>query len=165
MKKCEWPNLNDDFVLLNPLSSDSDRMRPSLLPSALQSVALNQKNYHQFQFFELGRSYIALDSDISRDNFVQELSQLVVCFFDKKENRFQQIIDETENLLRYLNLSFKTKSGNISSFMIDCKWAGCHPFEYQNVQIMGENLGVIFSIHPLMLKKFKIKRISFLCTY
>ena len=141
------------WFLVNALSQDHDRMRPSLLPTLLEAVALNQKHYHRFQFFELGRCYLP------EKDFAEEHSQLAMVFFDRKSNRFQHVINESENLLRSLNIPAQLagKSPPFDNPIVPFQWPGCHPHEYQNIKIMGKNSGAILSVHPLMLKKFKIK--------
>ena len=153
LTKCQWPKLNEDLILLNPLSQDHDRMRPSLLPALLETVALNQKYTHRFQFFEIGRCYLP------EKNFAHEHSQVAMAFFDRKSNRFQQAINESENLLRSLCVSadLGEKNNTFDNPIVSSGWVGCHPNEYQNIKIMGKNSGVVLSVHPLMLKKFKIK--------
>src|SRR5690606_4962037 len=36
-------------------------------------------------------------------------------------------------------------------------WTGVHPHEFQNIQIMGKFLGGMNTIHPLVMKNFKMK--------
>ena len=152
LQKSEWPTFNEELILTNAISVDQDRMRPSLIPSLLNTVALNQKYHHRFQFFELGRSYL------SGGDFAQEYTQLAMAFFDHKENRFQQVINESEGLLRALNIPANLINQNgHDNPLVSPHWVGCHPHEYQHVKIIGKNAGAVLSIHPLILKKFKIK--------
>ena len=155
LKKCHWSNFNEQLVLANSISLDHDRMRPSLLPSMLKAVALNQKHQHRFQFFELGRCYTP-----DRDEFAREHSQVAMAFFDRKNNRFQEIINELENLLRSLHVPANIVGQEDQKHpnpIVDKDWIGCHPQQYQNIRIMGKETGVAFSVHPLFLRKFKIK--------
>ena len=152
LQKCHWPELNEQLQLINPVSSEASRMRPSLIPSALEVVRLNQKNYSSFSFFELGRSYWPAK------DFSQERSQLIIAFFDRRENHFQQAINEAENLLRFLHLPAQVGRWPVkTNDLIPEKWNGFHPHEYQDIRIVGKNSGVIFSVHSLILRKFKIK--------
>src|SRR5690606_13649525 len=36
-------------------------------------------------------------------------------------------------------------------------WTGIHPHEFLNVQIMGKFSGALTTVHPLVLKNFKMK--------
>ena len=53
--KASWPG--ERLQLVNALSEDHDSMRTSLVPSMLDMMARNQKNFDEFRFYELGRTY------------------------------------------------------------------------------------------------------------
>jgi phenylalanyl-tRNA synthetase beta chain len=154
LEKARWPGMNEELVLVNALSKDADRMRPSLVPHALQTASINSKNYESFSFFEIGRSYLPDDK-----NFSSERHQVVIGMFDKKETPFLKLINVTEKLLNYLSIPYNLQadSGKFSNPIIDKEWSGCHPHEYLNIRIMGKFHGVMTSIHPLMLRNFKTK--------
>lgn len=150
LEKASWPQLNDHLVLVNALSVEQDRMRPSLIPSAIESAAQNQKHYDEFAFFELGRSYL---------DFEKERSQLVISLYSKEKSRFVELENIVEKLFCLLNVNFQfaPKNEKFSNTTMPQSWAGIHPHEYQNIQVMGKFSGVINSIHPLVLKNFKMK--------
>src|SRR5690606_24836239 len=75
LERALWPVSNDHLQLVNSLSVDHDRMRPSLVPSILEMSSQNQKHFDAFTFFELGRSYL---------DFEKERSQLVVGMFSRE---------------------------------------------------------------------------------
>lgn len=154
LEKSHWPNMNEELVLVNALSKDADRMRPSLIPHALQTAAVNSKNFESFSFYELGRSYLS-----DAKTFSNERHQMVIGMFDKKETPFLKLINTVESLLNYLNIPFdlQADSGKFSNPLIDRSWSGCHPHEYLNIRIMGKFQGVMSSIHPMMLRNFKVK--------
>lgn len=145
-----WPATNENLVLVNSLSVEHDRMRPSLIPSALEMASQNQKHFDEFSFFELGRSY---------EGFENERSQLLIGLYSKEKSRFVELENIVEKLLSALNLNF-TLTGPSEKFkntLFPKEWSGLHPHEYQNVQIMGKFLGGINSVHPLVLRNFKMK--------
>ena len=154
LEKAKWETLNEELVLVNSLSIDADRMRPSLVPHALNTAAVNAKNFSSFNFFELGRSYLP-DSK----NFSTERHQLILGMYNKKETPFIELINKTESLLRFLNIPFDTSidSGKFTNPLVPRDWVGTHPHEYLNIRIMGKFNGVICSAHPLVLKQFKTK--------
>ena len=58
--------------LKNPLSSDADRLRTSLIPNIVANVAANQRTYASFRLFELGRVTLKKnrrDPELARENF------------------------------------------------------------------------------------------------
>ncbi len=145
-----WPEVNDSLVLVNALSVEQDRMRPSLIPSAIEVALHNQKHYDDFAFFELGRSYLG---------FERERSQLLIGLYSKTSSRFVELENLVEKLFGALNISFSFAAMNpkFPNPVLPAEWSGTHPNEYLNIQVMGKYMGVINSVHPLVLKNFKMK--------
>ena len=144
-----------NLELINSLSEDASHMRPSIIPSVLNQIQLNQKSFDEFNFFEIGKIY--LDSDKS---FATEENQLVVGSFTKsKESKFVSIVNTVEKLFNHLSLAYQLAKPmeKFPSPVIPHGWQGIHPIEKFDVKIMGRVVGTIFSFHPLVLNKFKIK--------
>ena len=154
LDKAVWESANEELKLVNALSKDADRMRPSLIPSALEVIGENAKRFSKFSFFEIGRSYLP-----SEKSFSEEKHQLLIACFDKKETPFVELINTTEKLLAYLNVPYDmaTETGKFKNDVVDKSWTGAHPHEFLNIRIMGKFKGSIFSVHPLMMKNFKAK--------
>lgn len=150
LERSMWPEMNDHLVLVNSLSVDQDRMRPSLIPAAIEMAAQNHKHYDAFAFFELGRSYL---------DFEKERSHLLIGLYSREEVRFVELENIVEKLLNSLNISFNFtgKSDKFANSTLPKEWAGIHPHESLNIQIMGKFAGSINSVHPLVLKNFKMK--------
>jgi len=142
--------MNDNLVLVNSLSVDQDRMRPSIVPSILEMVSQNQKNYNAFAFFELGRSYL---------DYENERSQLVIGLYSKGETRFLELVNTTEKLFVTLNVpvNLAPKNDKFANPVMPASWSGIHPNEYLNVQVMGKYCGALTTVHPLVLKNFKVR--------
>ena len=150
IKKAMWPVDNEKLVLVNALSVEQDRMRPSIIPSVLEMVSQNQKNYESFSFFELGRSYL---------DYENERSQLVVGLYSKDETRFLELVNTMEKLFTTLSMSVNLvpKSDKFPNPVMPAAWTGIHPNEYLNVQVMGKFCGAMTTVHPLVMKNFKVK--------
>lgn len=150
LKKALWPVMNDHLVLVNSISVEHDRMRPSLIPSGIEIASHNQKHYDVFSFFELGRSYL---------DFEKERSQLMIGFYSKDESKFLDLVNTVERLFSALNVSINLgpKNDKFPNPIMPSDWTGIHPHEYLNVQIMGRYAGALTTIHPLVLKNFKMK--------
>lgn len=150
LDQASWPKQNEQLVLVNALSVEQDRMRPSIIPSAIQLASENQKHFDQFSFFEIGRSYL---------DFENERSQLVIGMFSKEKSRFVELENVVEKLLSLLNVNFTFAAMNekFPNTVLPYEWSGIHPHEYLNLQIMGKYAGVINTVHPMILKNFKIK--------
>lgn len=150
LQKAMWPELNDHLVLVNALSVEQDRMRPSIIPSAIEVAFQNQKHFEEFSFFEIGRSYL---------NFEQERSQILIGMYSKSSSRFVEVENAVEKLMATLNIAhnFAPQNAKFTNPLIPKDWKGTHPHEYLNIQIMGKYAGVITSVHPLVLKNYKMK--------
>lgn len=153
LKKAHWAS-NEKLKLVNALSKDAEAMRPSLVPQFLSMVSTNQKNYESFKIFELGRAYGPDDKEFSK-----EQTHLAVAFYSKESSPFVSLIDTCRELIRHLNLpaDICDKHPKFKASVVSEEWIGLHPYEYQNIRIMGRMEGAIFSVHPLLLKQFKIK--------
>lgn len=154
LEKASWGNHNNDLVLVNALSTDADRMRPSLIPHGLQTVSINAKNYERFSFFEIGRTYSPSGKD-----FASEKNELIIGLFDSKKSRFIELLNTVESLFRALDLpmSLEDKNEKFKNPLIDSSWLGVHPHEYQNIKVMGKFVGLANTCHPMVLRNFKTK--------
>ncbi|MDA8793950.1 phenylalanine--tRNA ligase subunit beta, partial [Bacteriovoracaceae bacterium] len=155
LKNINWTELNKDLVLVNALSQTADRMRPTLIGSAIEVASLNTKNFSSFKFFEHGRVY----KTKSGKDFNREVNQVLIGYYQSNNTPFIELNNTVEDLCGNLGLPFSLEEKNekFPSEIVDYKWDGLHPFEFMNIKIMGKNKGSIFSLHPLLLKKFKIK--------
>jgi len=154
LKKASWSQLNEELVLANPTSPESDRMRPSLIPSLLQAAALNQKTNSSFRLFEVGRSYLP-----DEKKFSTERSQIGLVWFSKKESPFMDLLNNLDDMFRFLNLKVKMSRPDYRSVnpYVDADWKGLHPNETLNFQVMGKVAGFITSVHPIVCRDLKIK--------
>ena len=150
LKKTYWTDFSEKMILVNALSQDADRMRPSIIPSAINMAAHNSKNFSSFGFFEIGRSY---------PDYEKEKSQLVIGLYSKEETRFTELLNHVEKLMAHLNINytFSGKNPKFKSAVVDQEWKGLHPHEFVNIQIMGKFAGMCTTVNPIVLKNFKMK--------
>ena len=155
LEKASWPLHNENLVLANALTPEHDRMRPSLFPSLLQAASDNRKEHERFRFFELGRSY----ADLGGDEYSMDLHQVGILFQETTENPFGKLADTVEGLLSYLCLPARIVPADPDKPhpLVPASWAGSHPHEFADVQVMGQSRGIILSIHPQVSRAFKIK--------
>lgn len=195
LEKCLWPAPEDNrsLQLLNPLSPERDRMRPGLIPGLLEAVSQNQRKRESFRLFELGRSYRALggmaapvlasspagssrisgtEQAASETPFSEEYSRLGIAFYGTEKNSFTELVNTTERLLAYLNLSVSwnkvsspapgsgpARTDSPFSRLLPSGWGGYHPYEILEIQGRETSLqGVLFTVHPLLAKQFKLKQ-------
>jgi phenylalanyl-tRNA synthetase beta chain len=153
LKRVSWPK-STSLKLVNSLSQDHDLMRPSLIPSLLEVCETNAKNFERFRFFELGRAYTE-----DQKSFAKESLHLGAVFADKDKNPYVDMVNVITNLLGGLNVTpeFVERNVKFENPLVPSEWIGNHPFEFQNIRVMGKFLGVVFSVHPLVLRNLKIK--------
>ena len=150
LEKAMWPDLSEKLILVNALSVEQDRMRPSVIPSAIEKASVNQKNFDSFSFFEIGRSYL---------DYEKERTHLVITMYSREATRFVELENAVEKLLSTLNVSFNFAPSHdkFPSTVLPKSWSGIHPHEFVNIQIMGKFTGALFTVHPLVLKNYKVK--------
>jgi phenylalanyl-tRNA synthetase beta chain len=161
LKKVSWPKPTT-LRLINSISQEHDLMRPSLIPSLLEVSEVNAKNSDRFRFFELGRAYTE-DQKV----FAKEALHLGAVFFDKDKNPYLDMINVVSNLLASLNISpeFVERNVKFENPLVPTEWIGTHPFEFQNIRVMGKFSGVVFSVHPLILRQLKMKGNMTICLF
>ncbi len=154
LKKSLMEPSEEQLELLNALSLDHSLMRTSMIPSFLDAISKNAKNSDKFSFFELGRTYHGSDKD-----FYTEKNILGIVHFSKTQTPFMDLVNDTMKLLSSLNINAQVtqKHPKFKSNVVDEQWKGIHPFEFLNLRIQGKMDGSIFSIHPIVLKAFKVK--------
>lgn len=154
LKRAGWPELNEALVLQNPLSQDADRMRPSIIPSMLEAVALNQKTYERFSFFELGRAYI---TDVK--NFSTERNMVGFAIFDRDKSTFHEVLNIMEDLFTFASIPAQVIAPDPKqkNSVLPSEWRGIHPIEHQAVKVMGKSSGAVFTVHPAVLSNYKVR--------
>ena len=154
LEKSKINSLNENLVLINAISKDHDRMRPSLIPTTLQVAADNSRNLDKFGCFEIAREY-----NFDEQSFAKEKNVLMISLFDKKESRFMKLVNILERLFRYLNVPAQiiARNENFTNSEVCTNWAGIHPTEAVDVKIMGKNQGFAATIHPIFARDWKIK--------
>ncbi|MCB9030515.1 MAG: phenylalanine--tRNA ligase subunit beta [Deltaproteobacteria bacterium] len=160
LTKAAWPNSDQCLKLKNALSSDSELMRPSMLPSMLEAIALNQKQYQSFRMFEIGRAYLPKDK-----NFSEERTHLALVLYSRDKNQYIETVNITENFLQFCNMpaALLMHSAKLSNPVVPVEWPGAHPIEYQHIKLMGKNQGAVLSLHPSLLQAYKIKGYASIC--
>ncbi len=153
LARAQWNDQAEQLKLVNALSVDADRMRPSLIPSLLDVVALNWKSFSDFSFFELGRVF---HSD--QQQFAKESRHLAIALCSKNKNQFLPFLNHVESYLQALQLPAQLKEvGSHQNPLIFDGWSGLHPLEQMNIQVMGRNHGLVFTVHPMLLRNYKVK--------
>lgn len=148
LSRADWDIDNEDLALTHALSPERDRLRPSLLPSFLEALELNQKYFESFRFFEYGRTARTLE---------QEHTHTACLFYDRQNSPFISAADILEEMLDYLHINAELISSPMNNPLLPENWKGAHPYELLHIQSEGNIIGYVVSLHPLFLRKRKIK--------
>jgi phenylalanyl-tRNA synthetase beta chain len=153
LQKANWKGNAEELKLINSLSNDHDRMRPSMIPSLLEIASNNAKHEDRYRLFEMGRSYIP------DGKFASERHQMAVMFYNREQSVYLDLVNTMERAMKncLIPFDFCDRHPKFKNDVVDESWAGVHPFEFQNIRIMGKMQGVVFTLHPLIARQFKIK--------
>ncbi|MBI4457431.1 phenylalanine--tRNA ligase subunit beta [Candidatus Uhrbacteria bacterium] len=132
--------------LANPLSSDFEFMRPSLIPGALATVKINEGLFPDGQLFEVSNAYFPRQGDLP-----EERPNVLALAYGRAadESLFRQVKGALEAYCPMIgagevSLKRRAKSG---------LW---HPGRTVGIAVGGTVFGTLGEIHPAILKAFGI---------
>lgn len=143
------------IALANPLASDQNLLRTSLVPNMLKITPENLRYRKNFRIYELERVFDAepVNGEFEYDRF--ELCGLI-CQQSWKNSQpecFYTIKGVVEDLLEQLAVAgerrFVPASGELPAW--------CHPGRTAEIQIGGQSVGYVTQVHPQIIHNFDIK--------
>lgn len=134
--------------LWNPLTSDYEFMRTSLLPSALKVIAENQENFPTSKIFELSNVYHPRQRELP----VEELNFIAAVTAKKSDS---SPFFEVKGLFELLNVRFSLKDFSLKRDLPNANFL--HPGRSAVVLWKGKPVGSIGELHPFVLTKFGIE--------
>jgi len=150
IKKIEFFNRGGDVTITNPLSSDSSLMRASLVP---QFVSNCLRNFRAGRFkgsiFEFGKSHSKTKEDFSETNILslgswdKELTQ------EEMLSSLMSVASKIFNLWGIKSFKFEPLSSSSDSNVL-------HPKLTANIIAEGKTIGVLYALHPAVLKNLKL---------
>ena len=144
---------NPALILANPISSDMNYMRPSLVPSLLLAVQKNfARGFENLAFFEMGNQF----SNPNPDGHMMAVSGIRAGKNADKniygDSRKVDIFDAKADILEILNF---VGLGNAQIDATAPSWY--HPARCGTFKLGKNILGYFGEIHPAILKGLKIK--------
>lgn len=135
-------NLNekDCLKIANPLTTETEYMRTSLIPSMLQTVSKNQYFTSRLEFFELAKVYIPKEN-----NLPNEISMLTLT----GNQNFSHIKGIVEGLLMEFGVSDYEGVIRQSHFF--------HPQQSLTLSKNNKRIATVGKIHPQFIQNFSIK--------
>ena len=67
------------------------------------------------------------------------------------------LLDHSQSLAKSWGVAGTVESPQKLGKIIPKDWMGIHPYQFKAIKIWGKTASVVFSIHPLLLGKLKIK--------
>jgi phenylalanyl-tRNA synthetase beta chain len=152
----ESPRALEEYLQLrNPLSSEQDTLRQTLLPSLLHTTRENLRFLDRVAIFEVGRVYMPVEGQ----TLPEEPRRVGVVMTGPREerswleNQDRKLMDffglkgVVEVLLTRLGLDATFKSAEQDTF---------HPGRCAGVSVNGEDVGVMGELHPLVREAFEL---------
>ena len=156
-----FTDINDELKLVNPIASELNYMRPSLLVSLLQVIKNNESAIleNQLAFFEEGMFFTSPKKNGQHNSIAVVYCGNAIATDHFKEGRGFDIFDVKKTLFELLENVYKI---NTKSLKIEkCEKKYTHQTRSFDVKIRtkdGEKVIAIFGeISPLVLKAFEIK--------
>jgi phenylalanyl-tRNA synthetase beta chain len=138
---------NDSIELANPMSSNQDIMRPSLVPGLLNNFEYNfNRGMQKFRIFEVGNVF-------TRKKSWKSLAGLL--FFDKSSSDWSGSFQSSFfDLRKSLDMFFSRL--NIEPFYNKSSLNHLHPGISAEIKIKTKSIGNIGVLHPAIQKKLKL---------
>lgn len=150
-------NFNSELKLLNPISSELDYMRPSIIPNLLEAMQKNiARSQEDLAFFELGPIF-----NNSSENGEEESLAAAICGSKSEKifgNDFRDI--DIYDIKGDLEILFNELSFDFSrvSLDFDQKPSYYHPKRSATIKIGKNIIGYFGEIHPKILKLYDIPK-------
>jgi len=144
-------NEQKELRLKNPLSSEHDRLRRSLVPNMMQFIQFNQRFHEAFDIFELGRVY--LKDDRKSPDLISENFRVAGTVFMKKPAA--PLFYEAKTIASGLLKKLRVKSCELVPASTALP-AYAHPGRSMKVFIEGKEAGLIFELHPETASAFEL---------
>jgi phenylalanyl-tRNA synthetase beta chain len=139
--------------LSNPLSSEQDALRQTLLPSLLRTAGENLRFLDRVAIFEIGRVYLPAEGQ----TLPREPRLLSVLMTGPREER-SWLEGQDSSLMDFFDLkgvveALLTRLGLDGTFRPD-RQGTFHPGRCARVSVNGEDVGAMGELHPLVREAF-----------
>jgi phenylalanyl-tRNA synthetase beta chain len=151
-------NPSDHLALANPLASDQNLLRTSLVPNMLKITAENLRFRKNFAIYELDRVFqtqLQSETIFEHENFALCALLADVSWKNASEQAFYAIKGQAEHLLSQLNLAGKLRIFPPAEPENLPAW--CHPGRSAEIFIDQTLIGRLSQLHPLVAENMEIK--------
>jgi len=142
------------LALANPLASDQNLLRTSLVPNMLKITAENLRFRKQFRFYELERVFLPeLQSPVFEHDRLELCGLLCDASCKPGDELFYQTKGALEDLLAQLpqagERSFRPATAELPAW--------CHPGRSAEIWIAQTRVGYLTQLHPAIAQNLEIK--------
>ena len=138
----------EELKLLDPITEDRNTLRYSVIPSLMKTYEYNKAHYNKdISIFEMGKGFFKRKEEYGENQKIAVLmtGEYYIGFGNKKEVDFYIIKGVAEELLDYLG--YKNRYSFNEPKQIAPEF---HPGQIADINVNGENVGIIAKIHPAM---------------
>ncbi|MFH0820836.1 MAG: phenylalanine--tRNA ligase subunit beta [Candidatus Peregrinibacteria bacterium] len=135
--KCGMKQNDTTIEISNPISADMSLMRQSLLPRMLETVEQMWRHEEQFRLFELSKTYF------KKGDGVEEKTSLIMSTSGENFRTLQGVVEAVG-----LSVEHVTEPAESTVH---------HPGRRARITGRGKTVGVMYEVHPQVLKAFDIK--------
>ena len=144
-------NEDRELRLSNPLSSEQDRLRRSLVPFMVSTIKYNSRFHDDFAIFEMGRVY--LKKDRKSADLADERTMVTGAMFRKKPGDplfydAKRIAGGLMNRLQVAGWRLLPESEKLPPY--------AHPGRSMSLLVDGKVAGYVFELHPDSMAAFDI---------
>ncbi|MBI4653017.1 hypothetical protein HY750_02080, partial [Candidatus Kuenenbacteria bacterium] len=149
--------LSQTIKLANSLSEDLTILRPSLIPSLLKNIKINQAKYENINLFEIGNIFLNLQGDINKDNESKETLPKqekylgIVVAASKDNNLFYTIKGIVEYLMNNFGLEVNFEPVEIYQGWADKKIIA-------QINVSNKNIGIVAQLDNQIAENLGIKK-------
>lgn len=159
-KDLEKSKINKDLketsiVIQNPLSDEYKLMRPSTIPSMMQTLATNaNKKNPSAKLFDISKSYKNINNEVERGEVPLQENILTIGMYGDSSD-FYTVKGLIENVL-------ETSSINRYDIVKETKNESYHPGRCANFKVGIDVIATIGEIHPEVLENYGIEKRAYL---
>ncbi len=143
------------ITIQNPLSDEYKLMRPTTVPSMMQTLAINSnKKNQQVKFFDLSRSYRNMEKEVENGEVPLQEDILTIGMYGEDVD-FYSLKGILENVLESINIRYY-------DIEKETKNTSYHPGRCANIKIGIDTIATLGEVHPEVLMNYNIKERAYL---
>ncbi|MCL2355458.1 MAG: hypothetical protein FWC68_06365 [Oscillospiraceae bacterium] len=149
-KELDKCNINDEYIKIkNPLGEDFSVMRPIMLPSMLQSLALNYSRKNKnVNLFEVGRTFLDREGKIEKEELPEEVFNISFGAYGENVD-FYAVKNLVENILEVAGVFRYNLEKETSN-------ASMHPGKTAKISVGKDIVAIFGEVHPRVTENYDI---------